>query len=72
MKTTGEYVRCGYKHAWIMWDLDNGGPCRRLPGRGYMWVFKTREEARKHRKAQHRRKHYARLSQPFKISNYYG
>lgn len=61
------YVKCAYRKAWIMWDLDNGHAFEGCPGKGYMWVFSTKKEAKKHRKWQHEDKNRARLSKPFKI-----
>lgn len=62
------YVTCGWRRAWIMWDLANGHACSKNdPGKGYMWVFKTRREALEHRKLQHCKPLNARLSYPFKI-----
>jgi hypothetical protein len=50
---------------WLVFDLSNGENC--LPGtsRNYVWVHRTREEARK-RCAKHRRnqRKYATLSRP--------
>lgn len=64
----GEYARCGWRRAWIMWDLDNGHAHSKTdPGKGYLWVFSTRENARSHRKKQHANEGNARLSLPFKI-----
>lgn len=68
MHKAGNYVSCGWRRAWVMWDLDNGHARNKQdPGKGCMWVFRTRADARKHRKAQHKVDHYARLSAPFKI-----
>jgi hypothetical protein len=62
------YVTCGYRRAWIMWDLDNGHSWGgNDPGKGYVWVFKTRKEALEHRKKQHKGRLNARLSKPIKI-----
>lgn len=68
MTKLGEYAQCGWRRAWIMWDLDNGHAHNQNdPGRGYLWVFKTKSDALKHRKKQHAKKLCARLSKPFKI-----
>ena len=62
------YIRCGWRRAWIMWDLDNGHAWdKQDPGKGYMWVFPTRKEALMHRRKQHKKKFGAELSMPFKI-----
>ena len=62
------YVTCGWRRMWIMWDLDNGHACHKNdPGKGYAWIFKTRKEALNHRRQQHKRKHRSRLSMPIKI-----
>lgn len=64
----GEYARCGWRRAWIMWDMDNGHAWgQNDAGKGYLWVFSTRKDAMTHRKAQHSKKHHAKLSMPFKI-----
>lgn len=64
-----EYVQCGWRQAWVMWDMDNGHAWgKKDAGKGYMWVFSTRKAALLHRKRQHAKLHSARLSMPFKIS----
>ena len=64
-----QYVTCGYRQAWICFDLVNGHYWNQNdPGKGYMWVFKTRQEALAHRRAQHKMKHGAQLSYPTKIT----
>lgn len=66
--SAAQYVSCGWRRAWIMWDLDNGHAWSSGdPGRGYMWVFKTRKEAMEHRRIQHQNPKNVRLSLPFKI-----
>lgn len=68
MVTVDNYVACGWRVAWIMWDLGNGHSWgKRDPGKGYMWVFRTRKDAIEHRRKTHRRKRSVRLSRPFKI-----
>jgi hypothetical protein len=63
------YVPCAHKRAWLCFDLDNGDSNNKNdPGKGYVWVFKTREEARKHKQKQKDMKFGARLSQPIKVS----
>ena len=62
------YVPCGWRRAWILWDLDNGHAWdKRDNGKGYMWVFSSRKEAISHRRKQHKNEYYARLSMPLKI-----
>ncbi len=64
----GKYVECGWRRAWIMWDMCNGHACNQSdPGKGYLWVFKTKREALLHRRKQHSNNLNARLSMPFKI-----
>ncbi len=63
-----QYVRCGWRRAWIIWDMDNGHAwSKNDSGKGYMWVFSTRKKALLHRKTQHAKNNSARLSVPFKI-----
>lgn len=65
---TGEYVRCGWRRAWLMWDMDNGHAWHHGDaGKGYLWVFSTRQEALAHRKQQHAKPDAVRLSMPFKV-----
>ncbi len=67
-KIEERYIQCGWRRAWIMWDMGNGHAMNKNdPGKGYMWVFKTRKEAMTHRKKQHSNKKSVRLSMPFKI-----
>ena len=67
-KYVGNYVQCGYRRAWIMWDLGNGHAWgKNDAGKGYMWIFKTRSAALKHRKEQHKNPSHVRLSYPVKI-----
>ena len=67
-KYEGTYVRCGYRQAWIMWDMSNGhSGWKRDCGKGFLWVFQTREAARAHRKKQHAEKLGARLSSPVNV-----
>ncbi len=68
MTNEGIYIQCGFRRAWAMWDLDNGhAHGKNDSGKGYLWVFKTRKEALKHRREQHKFEECARLSKPFKI-----
>lgn len=68
MRIFDNYVQCGWRRAWIAWDLDNGHACSKGDaGKGYMWVYKTRREALEHRKTQHKNPHHARLSYPVKV-----
>lgn len=63
------YLSCGYRQAWIMWDLDNGHAYDKKDiGKGYIWVFSTKKEALEHRKKQHSNPDFARLSMPKKIT----
>lgn len=65
---SANYVKCGWRRAWIMWDLDNGHAwSTRDNGHGYLWVFTTRKEAIQHRRKQHLKRFGARLSMPVKI-----
>ena len=67
MNKAGIYVSCAWRRAWIMWDLDNGHAWNRNdPGKGYMWVFKTKKDALEHK----RQSKNVRLSAPFKIEGY--
>ena len=64
----GAYARCGWRRAWIMWDMDNGhAHGKNDSGKGYLWIFATRKAAINHRRKQHAAKGNARLSFPFKI-----
>ena len=63
------YVSCGYKRAWLMWDLDNGHAwSKNDSGKGYAWLFPTKAAALKHRKKQHKKKNTAMLSYPIFIN----
>ena len=68
MKTTGEYVQCAYRKAWLMFDLDNGHKCNNIcdNGKGYLWIFKTKKEAEFLRKF-HRENDLPSLSKPVRI-----
>lgn len=59
------YVKCGYRKAWVMFDLDNGHDGK-YP-KGYCWVFKTKREAIEHRRKQHNKEFGARLSVPILV-----
>lgn len=62
------YIQCGWRRAWILWDLDNGhAQTERDNGKGYMWVFSSYKEAMNHRRNQHKKEGNARLSIPVKI-----
>ena len=62
------YVACGWRRAWIMWDMGNGHACNKKDdGKGYMWVFPSRAEAMAHRRWQHKNPDNVRLSMPFKV-----
>lgn len=68
VKYVKNYVQCGWRRAWIMWDLDNGHARGDYdPGKGYVWIFSTRKKALEHRKNQHKKPNHARLSYPRKI-----
>ena len=48
-----DYIKTAYRKTWICFDLDNGHSCgKNDPGKGYIWVFTTRKEAREHIKKQ--------------------
>jgi hypothetical protein len=67
-KDSSNYVRCAYRKAWICFDIDNGHARNNIAtGKGYLWVFPTRREAREHRKWQHANPNHARLSPPIKV-----
>lgn len=74
-KQVDNYVRCGFRSAWIMFDLENGHSCgKNDSGKGYIWIFSTRKEALKHRKNQHDNPSYVKLSYPIHVKmnrNYY-
>lgn len=62
------YIRTGYRKTWICFDLDNGHSYgKNNAGKGYVWIFSTRKEARGHCKKQRKMKFAAKLSQPIKI-----
>ncbi len=62
------YVKTGHRKAWVCFDLDNGHKSNKNDaGKGYVWVFTTRKEARAHCRNQKKLKHSARLSQPIKV-----
>lgn len=68
IKSNPNYVKCGHRRAWLMWDMDNGhSQNNRDTGKGYVWVFSSYKEAMAHRKEQHTRPFNARLSMPFKV-----
>jgi len=68
MEIVENYVTCGWRRAWIMWDLDNGhANSQNDSGKGYFWVFKTKREALEHRKEQNKLIFGAKLSKLFKI-----
>ena len=63
-----EYVPTGWRRAWIMFDLDNGHSWgKNDPGKGYIWVFRTKREALAHKKYQNTREFAAKLSPPIKV-----
>jgi len=65
---SNNYIECGWRRAWIMWDLDNGHAWSKGdPGRGYLWVFKTKKEAIEHKRQQRKMEFGAKLSKPFLI-----
>lgn len=47
---------------WVLFDISNGD----YPAKNYLWWFYTREAARKHKRAQKKRKNSAALIGPFK------
>ncbi len=62
------YVSCGYRRIYIMWDLDNGHAwSKRDNGKGYVWIFQNYKDAMQHRRKQHKNKRYAGLSMPIRI-----
>lgn len=68
MNTYNNYIKVGWRRAWILWDLDNGhAKNQKDNGEGYFWVFTSRQEALNHKKYQYKLKNHARLSQPIKI-----
>ena len=68
MNPVDNYVPCGYKRAWLLFDLDNGhSNGERDVGKGYVWVFRTQKEAINHKKAQ-KGKSGARLTAPIRVS----
>ena len=53
---------------WVCFDLDNGhSNGKKDAGKGYAWIFRTREEARQHKCNQKTKKFAARLSSPRKL-----
>lgn len=74
-KQVDNYVRCGFRSAWIMFDLENGHAWgKNDSGKGYIWIFSTRKEALEHRRKQHKDPSHVRLSYPVHIKmnrNYY-
>ena len=66
METKGTYVQCAWRKMWIMWDLDNGHYFLNNGGKGYVWIFRTRDEAKEHKRKQ-RLIGGANLSKPIKI-----
>ena len=68
MQIVENYVRCGFRSAWIMFDLGNGHACgQNDSGRGCIWVFSTRKEALEHRKSQHSNPKFVTLSYPIHV-----
>lgn len=67
-KISENYVKCGWRKAWIMFDLENGHARHKNdPGKGYIWIFESRSKALKHRKQQHKNPRHVRLSYPVKV-----
>ena len=65
---TPKYVECGYKKAWVLFDLDNGHSYgKNDAGKGYMWVFSTKKQALDHKRSQKSLPNSAKLSKPIKL-----
>ena len=62
------YIECAHKKMWVCFDLDNGHSSgKKDAGKGYAWIFRTREEARQHIRNQKTKKFAALLSSPRKL-----
>lgn len=62
------YVKCAWRRAWLLFDLDNGHSWGlNDSGKGYVWVFKTKKEAIAHKKLQKTKPFAAQLSPPIKV-----